>query len=231
MDLRKYLRLAGVPDALHAEALASIELARRRSKGLLWHKIKVRYLRAGKIAKLIPWGADRLLAVRPDLASWDIAPMLNITAHGDNVPWAETPDGGRPVPGSWLNTDPTSDEYRQAVAANYWCKGEHPRSAKSRKAWYRRNGGEYEAWSRGMPMDPLQYAKPWSADGVTVHHNNGAWLIVASDKWLGFIPVTVRVGFEIDNVFSGIYAPQAWYPIADHELHAPVTWSTVPRFK
>jgi len=61
------------------------------------------------------------------------------TAHGDNVPWAGNP--GRPVPHCWLNPDPQSDEYRDAVAACYWAPGNHPRSKTAVKAWYRRNGG------------------------------------------------------------------------------------------
>lgn len=225
MNLQNLLRAAGVPAHLHPEAIASLQDAKRRARGLLWHKLKVRIFRAKKIAKMIPWHADRLIDVRPDLADWDIAPAVNITAHGDNALWVMTPDGYRPAPGRWLNPDPESEEYKQAVAANYWCEGEHPRSTKSRKAWYRRNAGEYRAWRLGAPVD-LDDVQAWHANGVTVYQCGAAWEIVAQDKWLGIIPVRVRIGYEIDNLFQN--GVQAWYPIAGHDMRAPVTWSVLP---
>lgn len=218
MNYLKYLTAAGVPAHLFGQAMTSLDEADRRSDGLLWHKIKVRFLRAGKIAKLIPWQAERLLDVRPDFASWDIAPMIHITAHGDNVPWPY----GVPTPGQWL--DPNDQE---AIARNYWCPGEHPRSVKSRKAWYRRNGGEYEAWRRGIPVDTSR-ARIWQGNGVKVYECSGAWEIIARDKWLGLIPVKVRVGFEIDNVWRADDGIQNWYPLPGYELRAPVTWSVIP---
>lgn len=219
MNYIKHFTAAGVPAGLYEEALASLDEASRRSDGLLWHKIKVRLWNAGEISKLLPWEAERLIDVRPDLADWDIAPMVNITAHGDNVPW---PDG-RPAPGAWLADTP------EARAANYWCPGEHPRSVKSRKAWYRRNAGEYRAWRLGAPMDPDQPVQVWRGDGVTVRRHNGAWMVLAADRWLGLVPVRVRIGYEIDNVLrdDGI---RLWFPIPWHDLRAPVTWSVLPAF-
>lgn len=225
MNTIKYLIAAGVPESLHAQAIACLREADELSDGLTWAKWKVRLFKAGKIARMLPWEAERLLEVRPDLADWDIAPAVNITAHGDNAGWVMTPDGSRPASGRWINQDPASEEYRNAVASNYWCKGEHPRSQKSRKAWYRRNAGEYRAWRLGMSVD-LDNVQVWQANGAAVYRCGDAWEIVAQDKWLGIIPVRVRVGFEIDNLFQG--GVQAWYPIAGHELRAPVTWSVLP---
>ena len=216
MNLLKYIQDAGVPVALHQQALETLSAARQRADGLTWAKWKVRLFKAGKIAKMLPWDAERLINVRPDLANWDIAPMVNITAHGDNVPWPE----GRPAPGAWLADTP------EARAANYWCPGEHPRSEKSRKAWYRRNAGEYRAWALGWKVTPGA-SRTWTTSGVTVRENNGAWQIVAQDKWLGFIQVKVRVGYEIDNVVRDD-GTQLWYPIPGAELRAPVTWSVLP---
>lgn len=228
MNILKYLAAAGVPEHLHSEALAAIELARERSRGLTWAKWKVRLFKAGKIAKLLPWGAERLIDVRPDLADWDIAPIVNITAHGDNAPWVMTPDGGRPEPGRWLNRDPESEDYQHAVAANYWCKGEHPRSQRSRKAWYRRNAGEYVAWARGLPVD-LTSVQTWQANGVTAHQCGEAWEIVAVRPLIGKLCVKTRIGYEIDNLYQN--GVQAWYPIAGYELRTPVTWSVLPYVK
>lgn len=217
MNIVKYLAAAGVPAHLHTEAVACLEEARERASGLTWAKWKVRLFKAGQISRLLTWGDERLIDVRPDLADWDIAPMVNITAHGDNVPW---PDG-RPAPGAWL------DDTGEARAANYWCKGEHPRSQKSRKAWYRRNAGEYRAWRLGAPVDPAQPVQVWRGVGVTVRRHNGAWMVLATDRWLGLLPVRVRIGYEIDNVLrdDGI---RLWFPIQGHDLRAPVTWSVLP---
>lgn len=217
MNFIKHLQAAGVPDHYHAAAIASLEGARQRARGLLWAKWRVRLFKAGKIAKMLPWHAERLIDVRPDLAAWDIAPMVNITAHGDNVPWP----GGRPAPGAWMEDTP------EARAANYWCKGEHPRSQKSRKAWYRRNAGEHEAWSRGMPVDLANGAQVWRGNGSTVYRCGDAWQVIARDK-VFFIPVSVRVGYEISNLWRESDGAQLWFPIPGADLRAPVTWSVLP---
>lgn len=234
MNALRFLEIAGVPATLRLQALACIDLADERSHGLLWAKIKTRYLRAGRIARAMRWWHNRLIDARPDWADDDIAPMLNITGHGDNGPWVSTPEGDRPVQDFWLNADPTSDEYRQAVAACYWCPGHHPRSDQARKAWYRRNGGEYRAWRLGLPVDLSQGLRMWQGSAgrvqVTVHRCGGAWLVKASRRIVGPLHLVTRVGFEVDNVFSGDYAPQMWYPIPGHELRAPVTWSVLPQW-
>ncbi|CAN7345588.1 hypothetical protein LJR074_001976 [Acidovorax sp. LjRoot74] len=215
-NILQYLQAASVPVEHERDAVDSLLEAQERAHGLTWTKWKVRLLHAGKIAKLLPWHAERLIEVRPDLADWDIAPMVNITAQGDNVPWPN----GRPAPGAWMDDTP------EARAANYWCQGAHPRSTESRKAWYRRNAGEYRAWRLGHRVTPGA-TRVWSANGVTVRENNGAWQIVAQDKWLGLVPVRVRIGYEIDNVVRDD-GTQLWYPIPGHDLRAPVTWSTIP---
>ena len=234
--MRQYLITAGVPDLLGGEplhdlALASLAESRRRIDGLLLHKAQVRLLRARAIADSMPWEAERLINVRPDRASWDIAPMLNVTGHGDNIRWAETPAGGRPVVGCWLDPDPQSAEYRDAVAACYWTGGKHhPRSREARRAWYLRNGGEHEAWRRGVTIDPAERVQRWSgeASGVAVQivRCGDAWVITTQRSWFG-IPVRGRYGSEVDNLFT-VAGEQAWFPLPGYELRAPVTWSTLP---
>lgn len=222
MNLLKHLQAAGVPDHYHPAALEALEHARERAQGLTWAKWRVRLFKAGQIAKLLPWSAERLVDVRPDLADWDIAPMVNITAHGDNVPWVETPEGGRPAPGQWL--DPAD---AQAVAANYWLPGTHPRSPESRKAWYRRNAGEYRAWRLGVPVDLSTGVQVWRGNGSTVYRCGDAWQVIAQDKLL-FIPVVVRIGYEISNLWRESDGVQLWFPIPGADLRAPVTWSVLP---
>ena len=224
------LTLAGVPESLHSEAIASLNAADFKRAGLTWAKWRTRLFRAGKIADLLDWNDERLCIKHPELCDWDIAPMLNVTAHGDNGPWA--PDGSRPLANYWRNADPASAEYAEAVAANYWLPGAHPRSKESRKAWYRRNAGEYEAWARGAAIDPANGFEIWRGERgrtrVIVWQCSGAWLVKTSFRLAGDLAINTRRGFEIDNIFSGDYTPQMWWPVPGYELRAPVTWSTVP---
>lgn len=238
MNTPDLLHIAGVPVPLHTAALESMAEAEHRASGLLWHKLKVRYIHAEKIAQLIPWEAERLIDVRPDLASWDIEPIQHIRSYGDSAPhWHMTPDGGRPVPGAWLDTDPASAEYQEAVASCYWCPGHHPRSRGAVKAWYRRNGGAYEAYQRGLTVNPADGFKQWAGDhdgtSARVSRIGDAW-IVAAEKRYGPLTLRIRKGFEVDNVFGQrrgeMQFVQMWFPIAGHDLRAPATWSMRPKF-
>ncbi|WP_313082526.1 hypothetical protein [Pulveribacter sp.] len=239
MSHAKLLTVAGVPPDLHPQALASLTYAQGRSRGLFAAKLKTRLFRAGRIAKAMPWDAERLIDVRPDWADDDIAPMLNITGHGDNGPWVFPEGGGidtgRPAQHYWLNPDPASAEYQEAVAKCYWAKGHHPRSQKARKSWYRRNGGEYRAWRLGVPVDPSLPVERWQGrDGrlsVSVVRCGDAWIVNTERRLIGRLSLHGRYGFEVDNVFSGQFSPQMWFPIPGYELRAPVTWSTVPRWE
>ena len=233
--LLHWLRLAGVPEHLHQHADACLVEAEKRSRGLTWAKWKTRLFKAGKIASLMSWETNRLIEVKPEWASMDIAPMLNITANGDNGPWVETPEGGRPNPHKWLNTDPESEDYKEAVASCYWCPGSHPRSTKARKAWYRRNGGEYLAWELGMPVGESATHWGYVDDKMTVDviNSGAAWIVNAKRKVLGKLWISYRCGFEVDivyqrSIFDGNSIVQAWFPVPGYELRAPVTWAIVP---
>lgn len=230
MNIAALLTAAGVPLALHPQAIASIETARERSRGLLLPKFFVRWFKSAKIARLMRWEDERLLDRYPELAAWDIAPALTITGHGDNIPWVETPQGGRPQVGAWLNKDPDSAEYKAAVAANYWCPGTHPRSEKSRRAWYARNACEYQAWDRGAIVDPATPVQEWTAPGITVLRCGGAWQIDALRQVIGPIKLLTHIGFEIGNVFGvvGGKRVQCWYPLPGFALRACVTWAVYP---
>lgn len=232
MNYRKYLEKAGVPAELHDAAVKSLEAAKERAKGLLWLKIKARLFMAKKLAAAIPWEGERLLDYRPDWAMYDVAPMLNITGHGDNVPWVNTPEGVRPAAGAWLNKDPNSEEYKQAVNANYWLKGTHPRSPESRAAWYKRNAGEYRAWELGEEVDfSVDGIHIYERDGVRVLHSGNAWFLLVKTKLIGKLNWQSRVGFEVDNLWSEDQHVQGWYPIPGYKLKAPVSHSSIPQFK
>lgn len=223
----EYLQIAGVPPELHAQALASLALARQRAKGLTWAKWKVRLFQARRIARLLAWEDNRLCLKHPERADQDIAPMDNITCNGDNGPWQETPLGGRPFPDCWLSPDPQSAEYQEAVAACYWCPGHHPRSEKARRAWYLRNAGEYRAWRMGVLLDDSAHLQRWQGGDVTVCRAGGAWLFLRERRLWGPLALHTRKGFEVDNVFTPS-GQRGWYPAEGFDLRAPVTWSVVP---
>jgi len=230
MSADRYLTIVGVPPELRAQAAASLAECKARCKGLTWAKWKVRLLHAGEIARLVAWETDRLIEVRPDLADWDIEPVLNVTAHGDDVPWDGMP--GRPVPHCWLNPDPASDEYREAVAACYWAPGNHPRSQAAVRAWYRRNGGAGLAYRLGYPVDEAEGHKIWRGKqgrtSVVVLKSGAAWQLIADTELAFGWKLRRAWGYEVANVFSGIYAPQAWYALPGTVLKATASWSTLP---
>lgn len=226
--ITELLQLAGLDGLNLSHAEDSLAIARDNARGLTLAKWKVRLFKAGQIADALRWEDERLVDVMPSKEDWDIAPMLNITAHGDNVPWVD----GRPVPGAWLNSDPESDEYKLAVASNYWCPGEHPRSKKSRKAWYRRNAGEFRAWRMGMPVNPEKdERRAWLGIGddfaVEVRKVGDAFLLKATTGLIPGVYLKTRIGFEVDNVVTPT-GVQGWYPAPGFELRAPVTWSVLP---
>lgn len=230
MDYFKYLKLAGVPQDLHRQAVASFEKAKRQSKGLIWIKLKGRIFLAKEIAKAIPWEGERLLDYKPEWKQYDVAPMININANGDNNPWVETPEGGRPQPGRFLNKNPNSLEYVVATKSNYWKKDTHPRSEEARVAWYRRNAGEFSAYERGesvsFDVKPIIY----KGEGVTVYNSGPAWMILVKKRLIGKLVWETRLGFEIDNLWSETANAQAWYPIPGAQLKAPVTNSSIPQW-
>lgn len=224
MNIAKLIAKTNMPAELQPLAIAAFKEADKRSDGLMWGKWKVRLFKAGKIAKMLDWTDERLIAVNPDMLDSDICPMGNITAHGDNVPW--NPATRRPEPGQWLNRDPVSDEYKAAVEACYWCEGSHPRSKKARKAWYRRNAGEGLAYRLGLPVSADMPVQEYTGGGVTVLRCGDAWQLTAFKRIVGRFGLHVRVGYEIDNVFrDGV---QQWYPIPGFELRAPLTYSVLP---
>lgn len=227
MEQREILKRAEVPDDLVQQALDSIARAELATDGLNLHKLKTRLVMPAKISKALPWDAERLLDVRPEWAKYDVAPMKNISCNGDNGPWVHTPEGGRPVTHYWLNPDPESEEYKLAVSKCYWCPGHHPRSREAREAWYRRNGGEYLAYQRGVLADPSQPVVQYRMETKNLHAvvtcNNGAWIIAQRRKLAGKLLLTKRHGYEVDNVFCGPGLSQVWFPIQDYALKAPAT--------
>ena len=220
-----------MPDRRLEEAMTSLALASARADGLTLAKWRVRLLHSKRIAKMLPWEAERLLDVRPDLAEMDIEPMVNISCNGGNALWMDTPHGGRPVPGRWLNRDPESAEYKAAVAANYWCKGHHPRSEASRRAWYLRNGGAYMAWQRGVVVDiGRDGVERWEGKNVQVITSGEAWIVKGYYTLNGMRYWRYRKGFGIDNVVLENNV-QNWYPVQGYALKAPATWSSLPNLE
>lgn len=223
MNILEYLTRAGVPAHYHADAIASIESARDRASGLLWIKFVARYIKAGNMARAV---VDRKVVrasdANPDFARYDVEPVANINAFGDNAV-------GLVGENVYVQTE-GSPEYLASCKRNYWTTPKHtvwPGTYESVKAQYRRNGGAAEAYARGEVVFP-EVCQSWEADGVKVYHSPGIWQIVTKDKWLGFIPVRIRIGYEIDNVVNVEKKTAKWTPFAGRPLRAPVTWSVRP---
>lgn len=226
MNIKNLMAIAGVPESYFGEIDLCLKQAEKDYVGVNWKKLKTKLFKAGKISKMVNWETERLCIDFPEYRDDDVAPVTKIKLYGDNGPWECTPEGDRPLKKWWTNQDPNSEEYKEAVKSNYWCEGEHPKSQKSVKAWLRRNGGEYLVYRLGMTIDPTNGLEIWhgSKDNMQVsfHRASGAW-IINTIKQYGPIAITSRYGYECDNVYSGIYSPQAWFPIDGYELKAPVT--------
>ena len=128
-----------------------------------------------------------------------------------------------------LNRDPASLDWQTACARNYWGgrfwsggAGKHPRSVQARTAWLRSNGGDREAWARGLPVDGFidewrGQVGVWRAD---VLHQSGVWLIDVRRQF-GPLLWHWRLGFEIDNARHA-------HPRPGFDKRAPVTWGGRP---
>ena len=107
-----------------------------------------------------------------------------------------------------LDKDPASLSYRTACARNYWghrfwggAEGTHPRSVEARTAWLRSNGGEREAWNRGMPVagDIQRWQGQQNRWCVQVWQQGDVWQINVQFRIFGRWQLGWRLGFEIDN--------------------------------
>lgn len=224
MNITKMLEAAGVPPHLLQRAYLCLDKADTDSEGLFWAKWKIRLFHNKKIAKLLSWSDNRLCVKYPHLAHMDIAPMKNITANGDNVNWPNhVPDEN-----SWMNPDPESYDYQLAVSRSYWTdKKYHPRTEKARAAWYRRNAGEMVAYERGLEV-PIAAPDVFNNNGYSVRRLGEAWQLEGPILLFGFIPMRVRIGYEITNVVKD-NGTQLWFPIEGYKFKAPLTWSILPR--
>lgn len=226
--LEQYLIQAGVPSELISEALESLQKAKSANKGLLWHKIISRYFKSSKLAKIVvDYRVTRPSDVDMSLAKYDVARAKNINAFGDNADWG--PDG--PVDENVYKFEVGSPEYEKAIKRNYWKRGVFPGDYEAVKAWYIRNGGEQEACYRGVVVDTI--IKPaavqcWRNAGVTVYKLNDAWQIITKDKFLKFIPVNVRIGYEVDNLYNFDEKVQLRFALDGELLYAPVSWTILP---
>lgn len=183
----------------------------------------------GSERELPHWGMPRQNAAahplwaeaQADLRAWRQA----ILADGGQ--WVRSAPCTTPLE---LDTDPASLSYRSACARNYWGHrfasggaGKHPRSVEARTAWLRSNGGEREAWNRGMAVDgPIQR---WEGQQgrlrVVVLRQGGVWQVNVKRRLLGRIVLHWRLGFEIDNAEHA-------HPRPGYERRACVTWGWRP---
>ena len=129
-----------------------------------------------------------------------------------------------------LDKDPASLSYRTACARNYWghrfwggAEGTHPRSVEARTAWLRSNGGEREAWNRGMPVagDIQRWQGQQNRWCVQVWQQGDVWQINVQLRLFGRWQIGWRLGFEIDNAIHA-------HPRQGFDKRACVTWGWRP---
>ena len=227
------LRKAGAEEYDALSASGSFKRAEDAMKGILKIKFLGRWWYNKAIAKRLSW-TDNRLAEDDKYKKYDIEPMLNITANGDNSTWVETPAGGRPIEEVMLSQDKDSQEYKDAVKSCYWKKGEHPRSEKARAAWYRRNAGAYTVYQRGEYIDPHQPVRKFIYEDkkvkATFRNSGVVWQVEIEKKLFWKLGIKTRLGYEIDNIINSD-GVQQWYPIPGYALRAPVTKSILPYWR
>lgn len=179
----------------------------------------------GREVELTGWGLPRVDALNSPLwaeVQADLAARRQAIVDAGGMWVRDAP----PLTPLELDPDPSSLSYRSAVARNYWCPGHHPRSQKARLAWLRRNGGEREAWARGVALPDGQ--------GIVRHaHRRGRWhaevLHVGPNIWqvnvrlhlMGKLSLYWRCGYELDNARHA-------HPRPGYERRACVTWGWRP---
>lgn len=228
MNVEKLVAKTNAPADVQAAAVAALNEARKRAKGLTWAKWKVRWCENKEIAKLLTWESERLVDVDPSLIDKDIAPVINVTAYGDHIDWND--DTHRPEPGTWMDQDPASADYQDAVAKTKaeGYLGVHPRTKKFHEWWYRRNAGEGRAWRLGAAVDMPDRPEVFKGKDVLLINSGDAWQLFAFRKLIGNFGINIRIGYEIDNVFNFSNNLQGHYPVDGWELRAPLSCTALP---
>lgn len=204
MNLIKYLEAAGVPPTLHAQALESLEQARRTAGRVSPYKWTAPLVMAWVVPRL-PWDAEIL---PPRYAKWD----NDISINGDPWPWAQRADG------LWYRPAPL-DDTPEARAQCYWAEGHHPRSKWARYVWLGwRNKASKLAHDLGAPAGPQ--ISVWGDEevsrahpGVAVYRMGECWQIMVVDK-LGPFVVRRNLGWKINNILHNQHtvANITWLP-------------------
>jgi len=190
MNLLQYLQAAGVPDELHAQALASLQKAQEISSGITPYKWSAPLVMAWVVPRL-PWDAEEL---PQRYAKWD----NDISINGDPWPWAQKPDG------SWYRHAPLEDT-PEVRAQCYWAEGSHPRSKWARYVWLGlRNRASKLAFDLGAKAQgEIQTfgdtATGRAHPGVCVYRMGDHWQIMSVEK-KGPVIVRRNVGWKINNV-------------------------------
>ncbi|WP_441280551.1 hypothetical protein [Tardiphaga sp. 862_B3_N1_1] len=228
MNVEKLVAKTNAPADVQAAAVEALNEARKRAKGLTWAKWKVRLCEHKDIAKLLTWDSERLIDVDPSLIDKDIAPVINITCYGDHIGWNDAT--GKPEPGTWMDKDPASADYQDAVAKTKakGYLGVHPRSDKFHAWWYLRNAGEGRAWRLGAPVDMPNRPAVYTGKDVILIHSGQAWQLFAFRKLIGNFGIKTRIGYEIDNVWRFDNNLQGHYPVPGWQLRAPLSCTVLP---
>lgn len=194
MDCIKYLTMAGVPHALHAEAMASLSKSSELFKLVRPYKWKAPFVIA-KAVQSLPWEAENL----PEkLWRYDNEVSLN----GDYHEWVVDP-----VTGIGARIPAPLQETAAQKARCYYAKGHAARSRWARWIFIGiRNRGSLYAFKLGPEAsNPIEFFGDLSTgkdhEGVVVWRMGPHWQIYATSK---FGPFCIRrnMGVKISNVYK-----------------------------
>lgn len=206
MDFQHYLNDAGVPEEMHAEALACFKRAKKKSVPAqiagLFAPIVVAFL---ILTRQLKWNDDNV----PKWVWWY---DNNVSINGDG--WGTLlPDGsclnytdhelvaaGKGIPLHYGDPRYTGDAY--------YAKGHHPRSAWARFIWLGfRNRASALAQAQGEAFDPKVTPTVWSKgdlekDGeqYKIVYSSGLWNFDQRRMvFFGKLKMRRNVGFKIEN--------------------------------
>ena len=209
MDFKHYLNDAGVPEEMHAEALACFKRAKKKSIPAtiagLFAPLVIGFL---ILTRQLKWSDDKV----PKWAWWY---DNNVSINGDG--WGMLfPDGTCTQP-----VDMAVVERGEAIALPYfdprytgdayYAKGHHPRSAWARFIWLGfRNRASALAQSQGESFDPKVTPTVWSKgdlekDGeqYKIVYSGGLWNFDQRRKvFFGKFKMRRNVGFKIENAIG-----------------------------
>ncbi len=207
MDLIRYLKIAGVPEELHADALACFARAKKKSTlpmiASLFAPLVIAFL---ILTRQLKWESN-------DVPKWAWWYGNNISINGDG--WGMLYPDGTCV--NYVDHDVIGRGEAEALHYGdlrytgdcYYAEGHHPRSAWARFIWLGfRNRAKAISQARGEFVNLNETPIEWGAvpdkatEGCSVMYCTGIWQMRFVEKaFFGKLFLRRNLGFKINNAF------------------------------